>query len=74
MDLVMALLCAPPGRMRATAQLLLDSKPAPHRLFVEAAEIGLEADAGIGRELQWIRMHRKSKRGDFFQRSKPEYY
>lgn len=74
MDLVMALLCAPPGRMRETAQFLLDSKPAPHPLFVEAAEVGLQADLGIGRELEWIRMHRKLKRGDFFRRSKPEYY
>src|ERR1700691_382324 len=52
-DFVMALLFAPPGLMRTTAQLLLDSKPAPHRLFVEAAEIGIQADAGIGRELEW---------------------
>jgi len=74
MDFVMALLCAPPSRMRTTAQLLLDSKPAPHRLFVEAAEIGIQADAGIGRELEWIRMHRKQKRGPFFGPSKPECY
>jgi hypothetical protein len=73
MDFVMALQFAPPGRMTETAQLLLDSKPAPHRSFVVAAEIGIQADLGIGRELEWIRMHRKSKGGDFFRRSKPEY-
>jgi len=72
MDFVSALLFAPPGRMRETAQLLLDSKPAPHRSFVEAAEIGIQADAGIGWELEWIRTRRRIKGGGFFRRSKPE--
>ena len=52
MDFVMALLFAPPGRMTGTAQLLLDTKPAPHRLFVEAAEIahpsGCRHRQGVG--------------------------
>jgi hypothetical protein len=59
MNFLMALHFAPLDRMRVTAQALLDSKPAPHRLFQEAAEIGMQADIGIGRMLEWGRMHRK---------------
>jgi hypothetical protein len=54
-----ALLDAPPGRMAVTAQALLDSKPAHHPVFVEIAEMFVQAGIDICEESRWRRWQGK---------------
>jgi hypothetical protein len=51
-----ALLDAPPGRMAATAQALLDSRVALHPLFVEIAEMFVRVEIDICEESRWRRL------------------
>lgn len=46
-DFLMALLDAPPGRVRATAEALLSSKPVIHPLFREIAELSVRVEIDI---------------------------
>ena len=61
-----ALLDAPPGRVEVTAQALLSSKPAQHPLFMEIAEIEIQAEIDICEESRWRRMHAEEMKKEFF--------
>ncbi|MGO8790450.1 MAG: hypothetical protein ACLQVL_24120 [Terriglobia bacterium] len=54
-----ALLDAPPGRVEVTVQALLSSSPVLHPLFMEAAELSIQAEIDICAESRWMRMHSK---------------
>ena len=58
-NFLMALLYAPPGQVGVTAQTLLASKPVPHPLFVEAAELSVQVEIDICREQRLMRERRK---------------
>jgi hypothetical protein len=73
-SLVKALLDAPPGRVGATAQALLSSKPALHPLFREIAEISVQAEIDICNESGWERARRERKENSFLSCAKPEGY
>ena len=49
-NLLKAILDAPPGRMGVTMQALLASKPVVHPLFREAAELGIQTEISICEE------------------------
>jgi hypothetical protein len=61
LDLLMALMYAPPGRMGEIVQLILASKPAIHAVFNDIALIALKADLTICQQLDWIRAQRNRK-------------
>jgi hypothetical protein len=54
-----ALLDAPVGRVGATADALLSSKPVLHPLFMEAAELGVETEIYLIKEFLRRRVQRK---------------
>jgi hypothetical protein len=54
-----ALLDAPPGQMRLTAQALLLSKQAHHPLFMEIAAMSVQAGIDICNESQWAHLQEK---------------
>jgi hypothetical protein len=68
-----ALLDAPPGRVGVTAQALLQSNKVLYSLFIEAAELSVQAEIDICEESRRNRAQRKCE-NDLFLRSKPESY
>ena len=54
-----ALLAAPPGRMEVTARALLTSQQAQHPLFLEFAELAIQAEIEICEESRRRRMGRE---------------
>jgi hypothetical protein len=53
-DLLKALVNAPPGRVEETARAILASKPVIHPLFREAAELALKVEIEICTEQRRI--------------------
>lgn len=58
-NLLNALLDAPPGRVGLTARALLSSKQAQHPLFLEAVELSIQSETDICNESRWMRTHSK---------------
>jgi hypothetical protein len=56
-NLLKALLDAPPGRVGVTAQALLSSKQVIHPLFMKAVELSVQVEIDICEESRWKRMH-----------------
>ena len=69
-----ALYYAPPGRVEVTAQALLASKPVLHPVFLEMAEMSLQAEIEICEESRRRRREGEMRINDSFERSKPECY
>ena len=69
-----ALYYAPPGRVEATAQALLASKPVLHPVFLEIAEMSLQAEIDICEESRRRRTEGEIRKINSFRRSKPECY
>ena len=68
-----ALLDAPPGRTAVTAQALLQSKRVLHPVFIEAAELSIQAEIDICEESRRNRAQRKCE-NNLLMHSKPESY
>ena len=68
-----ALLDAPPGRVAVTAQALLQSQEVLHPVFIEAAELSIQAEIDICEESRWNRAQRTCE-NNLCLRSKPESY
>ncbi len=69
-----ALLDAPPGQVSLTAKALLKSQPVRHPLFLEVAELSVQAEIAICEENRLRRTRVNEKKNSFFPRSKPECY
>jgi hypothetical protein len=54
-----ALFDAPPGQVGVTAQALLSSKQVHHPLFMEIAQMSVQAEVDICKRLQWERADQK---------------
>jgi hypothetical protein len=68
-----ALLDAPPGRVAVTAQALLQCKEVLHPVFIEVAELSIQAEIDICEESRRNRAQRKCE-NNLFLHSKPESY
>ena len=55
MHLLKAMAYAPPGQVAAIAQVILASMPAVHTVFIELAELGIQAEIDICAEFRWMR-------------------
>jgi hypothetical protein len=69
-----ALLDAPPGQVSLAAKALLKSQPVRHPLFLEAAELSVQAEIAICEENRLRRTRVKEKENSLFARSKPECF